>query len=290
MLRLRAPAGAPPFCPALPRRRGRLAPLPCAAASGWRVERQRVLGLGLAPATYALAPTDACSPGSCIAWALLFAQCPPPARVEAALSALLDAYPLLAGRPSARCELTLAPGACGVPYELAAWDDVALHELLHRRLGFAAAPVAFDKPPRRELPFLCLPNHAAMDAGKEALVGARLTRLADGGGVLAVTFSHLLADGQRCVTLLSALAAACRGEALPQGLTHDRSALWPEKLAAHPAVARCADEACRAFASVATARALKPRRRPATQHLARSRGGGGCRRRGGHCNGGPAPA
>lgn len=238
MLRLCAHLGAPPRPAPLYRRRRLTSP--CAAVAGWRVERQRVLGQGLAPARFALAPTDACSPGSCIAWALFFAQCPPPARVEAALEALLCAYPLLAGRPSARCELTLAPGGCGVPYELAAWDDVALPDLLHSRLGFAAAPVAFDTPPRRELPFLCLPNHGAMDAGKEALVGARLTRLADGGGVLAVTFSHLLSDGQRCVALLSALAAACRGEALPAGMTHDRSALWPDKLAAHPAVARCA--------------------------------------------------
>jgi hypothetical protein len=212
------------------------------ASSGWRVERQRLTGLGLAPARFALAPTDACSPGSCITWALLFDVCPPPPRVEAALEALLAAYPLLAGRPAARCELALQPGA-GVPFEVAAWDGVSLPALLESRLGFADAPVAFDKPPRQQLPFLCLPDTAAMDAKKEALVGVRLTRLADGGGVLAVTASHLLADGQRCVALLSAFAAACRGEALPAGLAHDRSILWPEALAAHPAVARCADEA-----------------------------------------------
>jgi hypothetical protein len=67
----------------------------------------------------------------------------------------------------------------------------------------------------------------------------RLTRLAGSGGVLAATFSHLLTDGQRCVVLLSALAAAARGEALPQRLRHDRSALWPAQLEAHPAVAQC---------------------------------------------------
>ena len=210
-------------------------------ASGWRVERRRMLGLGLAPARFALAPTDGCSPGSCIAWALFFQACPPAASVEAALDSLLEAYPFLAGRPSkgamSRVELELVPGACGLAFESASWE-VTLEELLERRLGFIDAPVAFSKPPREQLPFLCLPDHAAMDAGSEALVGARLTRLGDGGGVLAVTFSHTLTDGQRCVTLLSALAAACRGEALPKGTTHDRSMLWPQALAAHPAVAR----------------------------------------------------
>ena len=239
MLRLR-----PPFVPtrrSVLTRRVATMPTCSSSATGWRVERRRMLGLGLAPARFALAPTDGCSPGSCIAWALFFTSCPPATRVEAALNSLLEAYPFLAARPSrgasSRVELELAPGACGLAFEAAAWD-VALDELLEHRLGFSDAAVAFSKPPREQLPYLCLPDHAAMDVGSEALVGARLTRLSDGGGVLAVTFSHTLTDGQRCVTLLSALAAACRGEALPQGMTHDRSMLWPQALAAHPAVAR----------------------------------------------------
>lgn len=68
----------------------------------------------------------------------------------------------------------------------------------------------------------------------------RLTRLKGGGGVLSVAFSHLLTDGQRCIGLLLNLAAATRGEALSHEHTHDRWCLWPEKLAANPAVSQCA--------------------------------------------------
>lgn len=71
----------------------------------------------------------------------------------------------------------------------------------------------------------------------------RLTKLGAGGGVLSVAFSHVLTDGQRCTQLLASLAAAARGEALPKDYRHDRSALWPEKLRANPAVAQCAPEA-----------------------------------------------
>lgn len=225
--------------PTLTRPRRQAAIAPCCTVSGWRVERRRILGLNLPPARFALAPTDGCAPGSCIAWALFFSTCPPADRVEAALGALLSAYPFLAARPCQgnRYEVELTPGACGLAFEHSAWEGVTLDEVLEHRLGFSDAHLAFDKPPREQLPFLCLPDHAAMEARKEGLVGARLTRLDDGAGVLAVTFSHSLTDGQRCVTLLSALAAACRGEELQHGMTHDRSVLWPQALAAHPAVA-----------------------------------------------------
>jgi hypothetical protein len=309
LLRAPAPRRRCAALPRAPRASLATAAAPSASAASFLVEHTHVAGATLPYARYPLAPTDSSAPGSCIAWALVFDVCPPEARVSAAADALLRAYPLYAGRPTGeKYELEVdVETRGGVPLEHASWEGVSADELLARRLGFDAAPLAFTGAQAQlqaQLPFLCLPDSAAMDAGAAPLLrrararlrlrfaflhasalrerakkerrmraltrararvrltallfftltlrlrcvcvrarSLRLTRLAGGGGVLAATFSHLLTDGQRCVALLRALAAAARGEALPEGLRHDRTALWPAQLETHPAIAQCVTNA-----------------------------------------------
>jgi hypothetical protein len=175
-----APLRAPRPCrTTLPRRSPRAclaAPAaPVAAASSFRVEHTHTAGAQLPLGRYALAPTDSSAAGSCIAWALVFDICPPPERVTAAAEALLRAYPLYAGRPTGqKYDLEVdVPTRGGVPLEHASWEGVSARELLSQRLGFAAAPLAFagaQPELQAQLPFLALPDSAAMDAGQAPLL------------------------------------------------------------------------------------------------------------------------
>ena len=209
-----------------------------------------------APQQFLLAPTDASAPGSCICWGLVFDVCPDEARVESALNSLLAAHPLFAARPlpapHTRWELQSVAGA-GVPLELAVWDEevLSVQELLGSALGFRGAELS--PKAARCVPFLVMPDTKAMDAGVAPLLALRLTRLACGGGVLGVTFSHQLTDGQRCVNLLCQLAAACRGEPLPPPTDNGRARIWPDTFGTLPGI-------------VAALAAPKPTPPPPTPH------------------------
>jgi hypothetical protein len=207
-----------------------------------RIESTRTCGTNetSVPQRHRLGPTDSSASGSCIAWALIFDVCPRPDAVEGALNSLLHSHPQFAARPrpapETRWELQGVPGT-GVPLELASWEDESVpsvHTLLSTALGFREAELSARAA--RNVPFLVLPDTKAMDKGDAPLLALRLTRLACGGGVLAATFSHQLADGQRCLNLLKQLSAACRGEALPASSDDGRARLWPDAFRALPGV------------------------------------------------------
>lgn len=142
-----------------------------AAQSRWRLEQARESGDALDERVFPLAPTDASPAGNCITWALVFPRCPLPARLFAALDDLLHAFPILAGRPTPgkRYEVHVRTGL-GVVAEYATDDAVSADDLLAGGLGFLSAPLQFPAAPREQLPYLALPDVAAMDKGDAPLL------------------------------------------------------------------------------------------------------------------------
>lgn len=141
------------------------------AAPRWRLERTHEAGAALDEQLFRLAPTDASSPGSLITWALVFPRCPKPERVFSALDDLLSAFPLFAGRPTARrYEVLVSPGR-GVAAEFGVDDARSAEDVVASGLGFAHAPLAFPAAPAELLPYLALPpDVAAMDKGQAPLL------------------------------------------------------------------------------------------------------------------------
>lgn len=63
------------------------------------------------------------------------------------------------------------------------------------------------------------------------MVKMKLTHLTD-GCVLNVTIAHLIVDGRSVCHLIDDIAAVYRGEEFPPR-SHDRSCLWPDRVAQH---------------------------------------------------------
>ncbi|KAF8062026.1 hypothetical protein HT031_004286 [Scenedesmus sp. PABB004] len=145
-------------------------------------------------------------------WAWLFATPLAPAALATALADALAAHPALAGRvrPTGPHDWALACCNAGVPLALHAsrssLADVVRSGVMRCRRGF---PFPDASSGAASLPRFVEPlDAAAVLAGTAPLLAARLTQLAGGGCILAVTASHVAVDGRSLTVFMAAWGAA----------------------------------------------------------------------------------
>uniref|UniRef100_A0A383V810 Uncharacterized protein n=1 Tax=Tetradesmus obliquus TaxID=3088 RepID=A0A383V810_TETOB len=144
-------------------------------------------------------------------WAFLYKETLRPAALKEALSAALDAFPTLAGRvqpekPASRFARTtnwqLACCNAGVPFSVHS-SSSSLQELLQS--GAMTQRQGFTFPDAKEStlpPYMERMDAAAVLSGDAPVLAVRLTQLAGGGSILAVTASHVVLDGRSYVRFL----------------------------------------------------------------------------------------
>jgi len=123
------------------------------------------------------------------------------------LSIALSTLPVFAGRLRTDAEsLQLVCGASGVPFVHAQMPETM--------------PEALARMTLSESGFV---DHVKASAARTAdlpLFTARLSRLADGGSALGISWHHAVGDLQSAVLLMRAWAAACANLPLPQPILH----------------------------------------------------------------------
>lgn len=164
------------------------------------------------PRELPLSPLDLNVRGLAVHWGFMYDRAPDPTRLRAALSEALVEYPVLAGRVRvrARARWRVTLDDAGVSWTVrdssATLPDV-------RRAG------AIQSRGNVVPPDLFTPVHPRCERGG-VLVAVRLTRLADGAAVVALSWSHVVADGRAMYAFVRAWTARyARTGAPPKGAT-----------------------------------------------------------------------
>ena len=141
------------------------------------------------PRELPLSPLDSalCVRGLAVHWGFMYDRAPDPTRLRAALSQALVDYPVLAGRVRVRAgRWRVALDDAGVSWTVrdspATLPDVRRAGAIQSRGNFVPPDLFTPIPPRCER--------------GGVLVAVRLTRLADGAAVVALSWSHVVADGR----------------------------------------------------------------------------------------------
>ena len=234
------------------------------------VREQWIAPANIEAETFLLSPLDldGLSGRMTLSWPMFFSYDIDATRLGKALSALCAKYPILCGRlhsdddtrfvvkvPQQLSRIPVRwteqvdpghPEAFGFPFsEMKADMTVAAAILKH---GQITAPTA-DFPVDPAVPFFMETvdteaflrsssadrcsrrGHWMARRGEASSFSARLTHFCDSCAV-TLTVSHMMADAQRLLLLYKDLGLAYRGEAIPDRC-HDRSCLWPDRLAQH---------------------------------------------------------
>ena len=207
------------------------------------------------PRELPLSPLDLNVRGLAVHWGFMYDRAPDPTRLRAALSEALVEYPVLAGRVRvrARARWRVTLDDAGVSWTVrdssATLPDV-------RRAG------AIQSRGNVVPPDLFTPVHPRCERGG-VLVAVRLTRLADGAAVVALSWSHVVADGRamhafvRADREVRADGRATQGRHIPRRIldaapaTHLANAPRPDAPSDLVASAPVSLETASAFASLA---------------------------------------